>query len=101
MPRRLFGVFSVLFASVVGAPLSSAAEPIDFAHQIVPILRTHCGACHTGDQKKGGLSLNTRAELLAGGESGDAVVVGKSATSELIARVTTGDVDLRMPPEGR
>lgn len=101
MSRRLFGVFSVLFASVVGAPSSSAAEPIDFAHQIVPILRTHCGACHTGDQKKGGLSLNTRAELLAGGENGDAVVLGKSATSELIARVTTDDADLRMPPEGK
>ena len=35
-------------------------------HDIVPILRKHCGQCHTGDKKKGGLSLNTRASLLGG-----------------------------------
>jgi hypothetical protein len=98
MLRRFRRLLSLVL--VAAAAPASAAEPIDFAHQIVPILRTHCGRCHTGDAKKGGLSLNTRADLLAGGESGPAVVVGKSTTSELIARITTADADLRMPPEG-
>lgn len=44
--------------------LSLGAAPVDFAHEVVPILRKHCAECHTGDKKKGGLSMNTRASLL-------------------------------------
>src|SRR3954451_13852136 len=79
---------------------AQAAETIDFAHEIVPILRTHCGQCHTGDKKKGGYSMNTRAALIAGGESGAAVVPGKSDKSELLRRVLSRDKDEQMPPEG-
>lgn len=101
--------YRAMFAMVVwtGAGLlSSAAGPvvtaaeIDFAHQIAPVLREHCGMCHIGDQKKGGLSLNSLATLLAGGESGKSVVSGKSDQSDLFARLTSNDPDLRMPPEG-
>ena len=49
---------------------SLGAAPVDFAHEVVPILRKHCGECHTGDKKKGSFSMNDRASLLAGGESG-------------------------------
>lgn len=80
-------------------PTLLAAE-IDFAHQIAPVLREHCGKCHTGDQKKGGLSLNTRASVLAGGEGGKIVVAGKSGQSDLLKRLTSDDPDFRMPPEG-
>lgn len=76
------------------------AADIDFAHEVVPVLKQHCGTCHTGDQKKGGLSLNTRETTLLGGESGKIVVSGKSAESELIRRLTSDDPDLKMPPEG-
>jgi hypothetical protein len=87
------------FAWPLSARSLSAAE-IDFAHDVAPILKQHCGKCHTGDQQKGGLSLNTRESLLAGGESGKVVVAGKSDPSALLARITTTDDDLRMPPEG-
>ena len=79
---------------------SASADEIDFAHEVVPVLKQHCGKCHTGDQKKGGLSLNTRETTLAGGESGKVVVSGKSAESELIKRLTSDDPDVKMPPEG-
>jgi hypothetical protein len=79
---------------------SATAADVDFAHDVVPILKQHCGECHTGRQKKGGLSLNTRETTLAGGESGPAVIVGKSPTSELIVRITSADESVRMPPEG-
>src|SRR5207302_2830343 len=75
-------------------------KSIDFAHDVAPILQKRCAKCHTGTQKKGGLSLNTRQALLTGGDSGPAVVVRKSADSELIERVSSPDADLRMPPEG-
>jgi len=73
---------------------------IDFAHDVVPILRNHCVRCHTGDQKKGGFSFNTRGALLAGGETGAAAVPGKSDQSELIKRVIATDDAVKMPPEG-
>ena len=91
---------SILCAVIATACSLSAAEPVDFAHDIVPILRQHCGQCHTGDKKKGGYSMNTRAALLAGGEIGAAATPGKSESSELIRRVLSRDKDEQMPPEG-
>ena len=94
----------VKFAFVVfGATItcsSRADEKIDFAHDVAPIFQKRCAKCHTGTQKKGGLSLNTRQSLLTGGDSGPAVVLRKSAASELIERVSSSDADLKMPPEG-
>ena len=87
------------FTLLIVAGRSGAAE-IDFAHDVVPILREHCGKCHLGDKKQGGFSMNTREALLAGGENGKAVVVGKSGESDLIDRLTSDDPNLRMPPEG-
>lgn len=77
-----------------------AAAEIDFAHDIVPVLKKHCGQCHTGDKKQGGFSMNTRDLLLAGGEAGKAVVPNKSGDSELIKRLKSNDPDTMMPPEG-
>jgi len=82
------------------AALRLSAAEVDFAHEIVPVLKQHCGRCHTGDQQLGGLSLNSRQSLLAGGESGPSVVVGRSGQSELVARLAAEDESLRMPPEG-
>ncbi len=86
-----------LFFTAAG-PLT--AKEIDFAHDIVPILKEHCGKCHTGDQKKGSFSLNTRESVLSGGESGKVVLEGKGSASELIKRILSEDESLRMPPEG-
>ena len=92
------------FASLLIFPLAmvanAAAAEVDFAHDIVPLLKKHCGECHTGSQRKGKLSFNTRESLLQGGESGAVVVAGKSARSELVARIKSDDKDTRMPPEG-
>lgn len=80
--------------------LGQAARPLDFAHDVAPLFRAHCGKCHTGEQKKGGLSLNSRADVLSGGESGPAVTPGKHQQSELMRRILSSDEADRMPPEG-
>ena len=91
----------LLFAATRVALLPEAAPaPVDFAHDIVPILRQHCGECHTGDKKKGGLSFNTRESLLKGGENGAVVVPGKPADSKLLGAVLSKDPDAQMPPKG-
>src|SRR5947208_7144945 len=86
--------------AVIALVLSSVAvgdeKPVDFAHEVVPILKTHCGKCHTNGTYKGSISFDTRADIIK-----KAVVPGKSATSKLITRVTSKDPDERMPPEGK
>jgi hypothetical protein len=72
------------------------AKKVDFAHDIAPILKMHCGRCHTNGKYKASFSLDTRADIL----KKKAVAPGKSADSELIKRVTSTDKDVRMPPEG-
>jgi len=68
----------------------------DFAHEIVPILKAKCAKCHTNGTYKGGVSFDTREELL----KSKAAVPGKSASSELIKRITSKDAETRMPPKG-
>lgn len=90
----------LVIAIALAFPCMAIGEEIDFAHQIVPLLKQQCGKCHSGTQKEGGFSLNTRESLLAGGESGSAVNPRNTDQGELIARVTTDDEFTRMPPEG-
>ena len=68
---HLIGV-SLLLILVLPASLPA----VDFVHEVMPILKTRCAECHAGDRREGGLTMNTRAGLLAGGESGTAVVAG-------------------------
>lgn len=83
-----------------GAVCWAAADEVDFAHQIVPILKTHCIKCHSGPQQEGGFSLNDRETILSGGDSGPVVVLQDVAASELHRRVVSTDEGERMPPEG-
>jgi len=94
MNRILIVAFALAF------PCLGFGEEIDFAHQIVPLLKQQCGKCHSGTQKEGGFSFNTRESLVAGGESGAAIVPRQPEQGELIARVTTDSEFTRMPPEG-
>jgi len=73
---------------------------IDFAHQVMPILKKNCAECHTDGKKKGGLSMNTRAEFLAGGENGEMAVPGNIEDSWFLELVASDDLDERMPPKG-
>jgi len=90
-------------AAVVGpASLSAAAAAeVDFARDIQPLLARRCYACHGPDTREAGLRLDDRAAATAALDSGSiAVVPGDAAKSELVARITSTDHDLRMPPEG-
>jgi hypothetical protein len=91
-------LFSVALAtSLAFAPHARAAEPIDFAHDIAPLIKARCAECHTNGKYKSSFSLDTRADML---KKKAAVVPGKSADSELIKRISSSDPDERMPPKG-
>ena len=97
--HRILPALPVLALRLIAASRLEAQTPaVDFAHDIVPILREHCADCHTGDKKKGGFSMNSRGDLLAGSENGKMIAVGKSAESKLVELLTTDDKDSQMPP---
>jgi uncharacterized membrane protein/YHS domain-containing protein/mono/diheme cytochrome c family protein len=79
-----------------------AGEKPVFASIIQPVLNKNCVACHGPDKSKAGLRLDSLEGMLKGGDSGPAIVPGKSANSELVKRVQLPiDSDDHMPPDGK
>jgi hypothetical protein len=71
-----------------------------FEKKVRPLLTGKCFRCHGPATQKGGLRLDSRAEILEGGDSGPAVVPGRPNQSLLIRAVGYGG-ELKMPPKDR
>lgn len=85
-----------VFGKVALTPNTSAgADPIRFSTQVRPILAEYCLHCHGHDEEQlqGDLRLDTRE-----GATKSAVQPNSADRSELIARVSSDDNSLRMPP---
>jgi hypothetical protein len=79
----------------------AAQRAVDFVADIQPLLRTSCYSCHGPEAQEGGLRLDAKKRALEGGDTGAAIVPGKSDESRLIHAIAGQDEDLgRMPPEG-
>lgn len=74
---------------------ASAAAPVDFAHDVLPILEQHCAKCHTNGRYEGDISFDTRNALV----ESNVAEPGRGADSPVIERVTSDDPELRMPLE--
>jgi hypothetical protein len=92
-----FRSLSCIALGLLLSTAASAAEPLDFVHEVVPILRRHCVTCHGGREKEGDFSINTRASVL---ESG-AVDLDAPSDSYLLDLVTSDDPEAQMPPSDR
>ncbi len=84
---------------------STKAEPdpaqVEFFEKNVrPILATRCQGCHGPDKQKGGLRLDARTRVLAGGSTGPAVVPGKPDESLLVDAINYGEAN-HMPPKSK
>ena len=99
--------FSRFSAAVAVGPQDAAVSPSQppqftdtqlqfFESQVRPLLVEHCFPCHAGEKLKGSLSLESRAAVLLGGDSGPAIVPGDAAASLLIQAVHYDG--LQMPP---
>lgn len=89
-------------AAPAGAPAMpgpTASGDVQFYNEhIRPVLTQNCYKCHTSEAM-GGLRLDSRADILKGGDSGPAVVPHAPDKSLLIEAVQqTGDI--KMPPKG-
>ncbi|MGZ5566639.1 MAG: DUF1549 domain-containing protein [Limisphaerales bacterium] len=94
----------VLFAKLTPDQVKQLPPPathkINFKNEVKPIFEASCVRCHGRGRTKGGLQLDTRETLMAGGDSGPAIVPGKSEESYLIALVAGVDPDSVMPKKG-
>lgn len=79
----------------------TAAQLEFFEKKIRPVLIEHCYSCHSAESKelKGGLQVDHRAGMLAGGDSGPAVVEGNPDESLLIEALKYESYE--MPPKGK
>src|SRR5262245_11935091 len=99
---------SVCFPSAAAeAPAKSDTTVSDadkfefFEKQVRPTLQANCFKCHGPDEQKGGLRLDAIDSILAGGDTGPAIVAGKPDESELITAIRYGEDGYQMPPTGK
>ena len=78
----------------------AAGHAVSFSREIKPIFEASCINCHGRGKDKGGFRVDTRETTLKGGDSGPAVLPGKSAESLIIALVQGVDPDNIMPRKG-
>jgi cytochrome c553 len=78
----------------------TAGEVQLFESKIRPILVGTCIKCHGEKKQRGGLRLDSRAALLAGGDRGPAVRPGHPEDSLLVKAIGHAD-ELKMPPDRR
>jgi mono/diheme cytochrome c family protein len=69
-----------------------------FQESIAPIFERRCVSCHSGDEPKGGLSLASAEALRKGGESGPAIVTGKSDESLIVSYISGDEPEM---PKGQ
>ena len=94
----------VTVALLLASASAALAAPPDagaaFEKKVRPVLVEKCLGCHGPEKQKGGLRLDSRAAVLAGGDRGPAVEPGKPETS-LIVLALAHDGELKMPPKNK
>jgi hypothetical protein len=81
-----------------GAGDAGAGSESFFELKVRPILAGTCVKCHGEKKASGGLRLDSRDAMIAGGDGGPAVVPGDPERSRLVLAVRQSDDTLKMPP---
>ena len=81
--------YAFIWFIVISAALASA-EGVSFSREVAPILQQQCVACHKEGKAKGKYRLDTYEQLRKELDPGD-------LETELFHRITTDDVEDRMP----
>ena len=97
VPELLRLAVSILGLWLVWAGFARAAEDVDYARDVKPILSERCVACHGALKQAAGLRLDTGADLRQGSDSGP-VIDRDQPEESLLLRVVTGAAGFRMPP---
>ncbi|VTU02620.1 secreted protein containing duf1549 : Uncharacterized protein OS=Pirellula staleyi (strain ATCC 27377 / DSM 6068 / ICPB 4128) GN=Psta_3334 PE=4 SV=1: PSCyt1: PSCyt2: PSD1 [Gemmataceae bacterium] len=95
MPPR---IQLIVLATLILAPATPSASGADdhFEKSVRPLLVEHCFRCHGPEKQKGGLRVDSREAILAGGDSGAAIAPGKPDESLFVQALKYDG--LKMPP---
>ena len=100
-----FGLVAIALAGFklggVGAQ-EDTSRPEYYTARVKPILDANCARCHGGLNRRGGLSLDTRAGMLKGGHDGTVLVPGDPAKSLLVRLIRhegPANDPMPMPPK--
>ena len=89
-------------AGFTSAQTITAEQREFFQQKIQPVLQAKCYSCHSSSSspRRGGLGLDSREALLAGGHSGPAVNANDLTNSALLKSLRGQDGYRAMPPRG-
>ncbi len=103
-PTMSFSGAPAMAAPAADTPMvvrATGKETVSFASHIAPLLVDNCGGCHIDAmQARGGLRMDTFAQMLRGGDSGSVITPGKGEASLLVRKLRGSEGD-RMPAGGR
>lgn len=103
--KRLFIPALLLFTtatgSLFGKETDALPETVSYYEHIRPVLQAKCQGCHQPAKSKADFVMTEVSSLIAGGESGEAVIPKKPAESYLLELVVTQEGEERpeMPPK--
>jgi len=100
--RLLLGTFflAVTFANFLAADeqKKESHATVSYYRQVRPLFQAHCQGCHQPAKPQGEYVMTSFAQLLKGGESGEAAIVpGQITKSNLIALITPENGEAEMP----
>src|SRR5690349_8329145 len=92
------GIARAMLCSLAFAGILSAQTPakVDFAKDVLPILRQNCVGCHGPAQQSSGMRLDRKSQVI----SRRGVVPGSSENSFMFHRITGNAYGMQMPPTG-
>ncbi len=101
--RRHIAIIGCILAAVSLVATARADDVEFFEKKIRPLLVEQCYKCHStaAGKSKGALLLDTKQDVLKGGENGPVIVPGDPDKSRLIEAVRYTNPDLQMPPKGK
>lgn len=96
------GIHAIYPVSADESEITSAGfSASDFQSQLAPAVIKKCVACHHGPEAKGSLDVTTRAGILAGGDSGPAMIPGDPDHSPFLLRTISQEgAPPEMPEQG-
>src|SRR5207248_2605832 len=62
--RSPASVLPLALLAVLAPTARGQDNKVDFAHDVLPLLKEKCAKCHTNGTYKGGVSMDTRADLI-------------------------------------
>jgi mono/diheme cytochrome c family protein len=97
MTLARIGVLASFF--LFASDLRADEQPVDYVTRIKPLLAKNCVGCHGVRKQHVGLRVDSATGLIAGGDSGPAVIRGESAKSLLVHAITGTEGASQMPPD--